>query len=138
MRGARPLRERRQGSPWVLPAVARPRPSKRALTRTKRRLSRRSLKKPAPKSKSSSRPRPGWATANFYGLQKEARLSRRTTALKEFTTQVEAGYFHKLAGPEWALRSRVRAIFGRKAQQHGFGVFALSACCPKGMRVIHV
>jgi hypothetical protein len=69
---------------------------------------------------------------------KAARLSGRTTAPKEFTTQVEAGFFRKSAGPEGALRSRVRAIFGRNAQQHGSVSLVFFARCPKGMRIIHV
>src|SRR5258707_8497256 len=93
---------------------------------------------------------PARLPVKFYGLRepyaahfamlrvKAARLSRRTTAPKEFTTQVEAGFFYKSAGPEGALRSRVRAIFGRNAQQHGRVSLFLSARCPKGMRIIHV
>jgi hypothetical protein len=81
---------------------------------------------------------PAKLTASFYGLQKEARLSGRTTAPKEFTTQVEAGYFHKSTGRESAFRSSVRAIFGRKAQQDCWVFLFLSAGCPKGMRIIHV
>jgi len=117
-----------------------PKTVKEGVNKTKRRPSRRSSKTLAPKSKSSKYVVriPARLTFIFYGLQREARLSRRTTAPKEFTTQVEAGYLNKSTGPKWAPRGRVRAIFGRKAQQCGSMSLFLSACCPKGMRIIHV
>src|ERR1700733_1884963 len=113
--------------------MARQRPSRKASARTKPPRSRRSSKKPAPKSKSSNY---GTAIGPFLTTSFESRRgSLQRTAPEDFITQVEAGYYHNSKRLLGAFCVRVRADFWAKVAAHdSLSLHNCSCICPQGMR----
>src|SRR5579864_9283996 len=118
--------------------TARQRPSKKALTRTKPPRSRRSSKKPAPKSKSSSQCSPGFAgAAEQFVVRVEIRRgsSGDGFAPKEFTYATRGRYLLQHQRPFWGLRQSCAQRSRADRCAHGYVSFSkFLRFCPKGMR----